>query len=451
MSAVVFVGPTISVKDVRSVIDAVCLPPVAQGDVYRVARQKPRAIGIVDGYFQGAPSVWHKEILWAMGVGIHVFGSASMGALRAAELHAFGMQGIGQIFEGYRDGKLEDDDEVAVTHAPEEFGFEPLSEPMVNIRATLERAEREGAVSGVTAQTLCGVGKSLFYAERTWDALLGKARSDGLSARELQSFKRWLPTGRLDLKREDALAMLTAMNQLLQAGTAPKRVDYDFEWTDAWDKVTVHWSAVSTDLDDGTSLARARILDELRLQGDVFRAAIRRATLRFLALREADRRRMQIDTHAQLAKMTDHRKQRALFRRVDLDDWLSHNQMDISEFEGLMMDEVRVEAVSRLSEPALNEHLIAELKLGGEYARLVERARHKHDALTRVGCTHPEPDETGLNPIQLVAWYFEKRLGQPMPDDMDAYVQELGLSSRTDFYRILAGEHIYLTHNQEES
>jgi hypothetical protein len=50
-----------------------------------------------------------------------------------------------------------------------------------------------------------------------------------------------------------------------------------------------------------------------------------------------------------------------------------------------------------------------------------------------------------------VAWYFEKRLGQPMPDDMDAYVQELGLSSRTDFYRILAGEHIYLAHKQGES
>ena len=59
------------------------------------------AIGIVDGYFEGVLSVWHKEILWAMAEGIHVFGSASMGALRAAELHPFGMHGTGRIFEAF--------------------------------------------------------------------------------------------------------------------------------------------------------------------------------------------------------------------------------------------------------------------------------------------------------------------------------------------------------------
>ncbi len=451
MTAVVFVGPTISVEDVRSVIDADCLPPVAQGDVYRVARQKPRAIGIVDGYFQGVPSVWHKEILWAMGEGIHVFGSASMGALRAAELHAFGMTGVGQIFEDYRDGKLEDDDEVAVVHAPAEFGFKPLSEPMVNIRATLARAKRDGAVSEATAQALCRTGKSLFYPERTWDALLDKARSDGLPARELESFERWLPTGHVDVKREDALAMLTAMHQILQAGTPPKRVAYDFEWTDAWDKVTVHWSAASMELDDGTSLARARILDELRLQGEGFHAASRRATLRVLALREANRQRTQIDMHAQRAKMTDHRKQRGLFSRADLEDWLSHNQMDISQFEDLMGDEVRVEAASRLSNTVLNEHLIAELKLAGDYAEVVARAGHKRDALMKAGQADPEPEDTGMTPIQLVAWYFGKRLGQPEPEDMDAYVEELGLSSRADFYRFLAREYLYSIGNEQES
>ena len=45
-----------------------------------------------------------------------------MGALRAAELHAFGMRGVGRIFEAFRDGELEDDDEVAVVHGPAEPG-----------------------------------------------------------------------------------------------------------------------------------------------------------------------------------------------------------------------------------------------------------------------------------------------------------------------------------------
>jgi len=57
MSAIVFVGPTIPVEEVRRIIDAECRPPVAQGDVYRAALCRPRLIGIVDGYFDGVPPV----------------------------------------------------------------------------------------------------------------------------------------------------------------------------------------------------------------------------------------------------------------------------------------------------------------------------------------------------------------------------------------------------------
>src|SRR5439155_25574779 len=103
MSVYVFTGPTISAAEAARELQAMYLPPAAEGDVYRVARKRPQAIGIIDGYFQSTPPVRHKEILWAMSRGIHVFGSASMGALRAAELASFGMEGVGTIFEFYRD------------------------------------------------------------------------------------------------------------------------------------------------------------------------------------------------------------------------------------------------------------------------------------------------------------------------------------------------------------
>src|SRR6266568_6283294 len=168
-----------------------------------------RASGIVDGFFCGAPSVWHKEILWALSQGIHVFGSGSMGALRAAELHGFGMQGIGRIFEAFRDGVLEDDDEVAVVHGPAEIGFVAASEPMVNIRATLARAEADGFLSTASRRALEVFAKSLFFPHRTWHAILGGAH--GLAEAELARLRSWLPHGRVDQKREDALAMLAAM------------------------------------------------------------------------------------------------------------------------------------------------------------------------------------------------------------------------------------------------
>ncbi len=143
MSVYVFTGPTISASEARRELEAVYLPPAAEGDVYRITLQHPQAIGVIDGYFQSVPTVRHKEILWAMSRGIHIFGSASIGALRAAELFPFGMEGVGTVFELYRDGILEDDDEVAVAHGPADMGYLACSEAMVNIRQTLRKAERD--------------------------------------------------------------------------------------------------------------------------------------------------------------------------------------------------------------------------------------------------------------------------------------------------------------------
>ena len=140
MTVMVFTGPTISAEDAAAHLDATYLPPAEQGDVYRAARERPLVIGIVDGSFERIPAVFHKEILWAMREGIHVFGAASMGALRAAELADFGMVGVGAVFEAYRSGALTDDDEVAVAHATKEASFSASSEAMVNIRATLAAA-----------------------------------------------------------------------------------------------------------------------------------------------------------------------------------------------------------------------------------------------------------------------------------------------------------------------
>jgi hypothetical protein len=76
-----------------------------------------RTIGLIDGFFGNVPAPWHKEILYAMGRGVKVYGAASMGAIRAAELHRYGMKGAGRIFQAYRLGLLTDDDEVCVLHS----------------------------------------------------------------------------------------------------------------------------------------------------------------------------------------------------------------------------------------------------------------------------------------------------------------------------------------------
>ncbi len=223
MTSVVFVGPTLDTKDLAAAAEFIALPPVSQGDVYRAARRRPSAIGIIDGYFSGAPSVWHKEILWAMSEGVPVFGSASMGALRAAELHVFGMRGVGKIFEAFRDGALEDDDEVAVVHGPAEIGYIAASEPMVNIRETLALAEKKGVVRTESRRSLERFAKSLYFGDRNWPVLLDGAAAQGVGESEAAALRDWLPAGRVDQKRLDALAMLAAMRRRLRPASRRAR------------------------------------------------------------------------------------------------------------------------------------------------------------------------------------------------------------------------------------
>ena len=229
--AVIFAGPSLP-PSLRSPNPALHWhPPVKQGDVYQAALTGPAIIGITDGYFEVTPTVWHKEILWAMAQGIHVYGSASIGALRAAELCHFGMIGVGHVFAAYRDGILADDDEVAVLHGPEELDYPAVTEAMVNIRATLDRAAAEGVIDSWLVARVTEMTKALFYKERSWDAIFELATGRGLPPMPLARLAAWLRRGRVDQKRIDALEMTAAIREHLAAGVAPLRVNYHFQDT----------------------------------------------------------------------------------------------------------------------------------------------------------------------------------------------------------------------------
>lgn len=237
MSMFIFTGPTLSAAEVRQHLDAHVLPPAAQGDIYRAAQRKPVAIGIIDGYFERVSAVSHKEILWAMASGVHVLGAASMGALRAVELSLFGMEGVGAVYEAYVGGALDADDEVAVAHAAAEDGYRSLSEAMVNIRATLRAAEQGGALAAATGERLLAIAKGLFYPDRCYPILLRQAAREGVSPAEIEALQSFLPEGRIEQKRRDAIDLLRVMRERFEGGAEPKRVRYHFEPTDAWEVI----------------------------------------------------------------------------------------------------------------------------------------------------------------------------------------------------------------------
>ena len=210
---VVFSGPSLPPAKAPVHAGFEWRPPVRQGDVYRAAQSLPALIGIIDGYFESVATVWHKEILWAMTQGIHVYGAASIGALRAAELADFGMRGVGTIFHQFYTGALADDEEVALLHGPKEVEYVQVTEAMVNVRATVARALQLEVIPQPVATTLLGIAKSLFYKDRTYEAMLSAATAQCISQDALSRFAGWLPNGKIDQKRLDALAMIAAMTE----------------------------------------------------------------------------------------------------------------------------------------------------------------------------------------------------------------------------------------------
>jgi len=444
MTAIVFTGPTLRPEEITGAGDFVPLPPVAQGDVYRAALGRPRAIGIIDGYFAGAPSVWHKEILWTISRGVPVFGSASMGALRAAELHSFGMRGIGRIFEGFRDGVLEDDDEVAVVHGPAEIGFPPASEAMVNIRATLALAEAKGVIGPESRRALEFFAKSLFFADRNWPALLAASSAHGVALPELAALGDWLPEGRVDQKRLDALEMLAAMKSAPAAGE-PASAAFHFEWTHLWDAFVARSEAsASARLADGQL-----ILDELRLEGpEAYRQVEAKALLRMVAASGAVRPD-KVSGDAARAALKRLREQFGLYARADLDRWIAANHLDANALEALIDEEAAVEALRGRAGPAIDARLIDELRLSGAFPRLAQRAREKEAAIA-ASAPLDSSASVGLRSPALRLWYFESRLRRQAPDDAAEYAARIGFADASALDAAIYREWLFLKQKPQD-
>ncbi|MFL6589632.1 MAG: TfuA-like protein [Chthoniobacterales bacterium] len=450
MSVFVFTGPTISPAEARVELEAIYLPPAGEGDVYRVAQKRPQAIGIIDGYFQSVPAVRHKEILWAMSRGIHVFGSASMGALRAAELSDFGMEGVGAIFESFRDGTLEDDDEVAIAHGPPESGFMAGSEAMVNIRETLRKAELADVISKKLRTSLEKIAKDLFYPDRSYPMLLRRAAESGLPEAELTLLREWLPRGQVNQKREDALAMLRLMRERLEDGLEPKAVSYWFEHTAMWETACRQSGELRLDAGAESRLVLLEsLVDELRVKGDAYKQQTLLALERYFAIREANRLGMTVTTEARKQAELAFRRENDLADAGQLERWMTANGLGPHEFDSLMMDEARVRWVHRLTRLVSVSSLPEQLRLTGDYPRLLARAEAKSRWLESVGSQDPSLETAGLTESELLQWYFEKDSTRPVPSDLNSYAQDLGFATVHAFRRALLREYLYTQHEKK--
>jgi len=160
--AILFAGPSICGLTIPSQVEL--RPPAVCGDLAALVADPPAAVGLVDGHFGIAPTVWHKEILNLLASGVRVLGAASLGAIRAAELAEAGMEGIGAIYAAYRSGTLERDDAVMVLQAPADYGFAPLTLPLVDAEYTLLGIACDPAARRMMQRVVRTMG----YEQRSW-------------------------------------------------------------------------------------------------------------------------------------------------------------------------------------------------------------------------------------------------------------------------------------------
>ncbi len=206
---VLFVGPSLPDAEVLAGPGFLVRPPAVRGDVYRAAQDGATAIGLVDGNFEHVAPVWHKELLFALGAGVTVYGAASMGALRALECEAFGMVAIGRIVEWYRQGLLDDDADVAQIHGPAELHYPGLSVPQANLLATLRALLRAGRIDVQEADALEAAGKAIHFKDRTFGSVAAAARLPRETRRK--DIEDLLCAHAVDQKRADALDLIDVM------------------------------------------------------------------------------------------------------------------------------------------------------------------------------------------------------------------------------------------------
>jgi hypothetical protein len=357
------------------------------------------------------------------------------------------MEGVGAIFEAYRDGALQDDDEVAVVVGPPEMDYASLSEAIVNIRATLARAEAEGIIEPATRAVLETIAKDLFYPERSYPLLLKHAAGLGLPQGELDALQGWLPAGRIDQKREDALAMLRVIRQRLAEGLPSKHVTFSFEETVYWDNVRRYAGELQLDGDaDANTVLGTAVLEELRLEGS-YSTLQQQAMLRLLALDEARRQNMAVTPEDLEAVETAFRRGQGLIEEELLERWKERHHLDDGRFRRLLQEEVLFDRLRERRALRVMTYLPEYLHANGIYSRLFERARDKQRSLESRGLENPGLSDAGIPEDGLLHWYFERRLGRPVPADVAYYARSEGFGDRAAFIRALLREYCYLEGN----
>jgi len=196
---------------------------------------------------------------------------------------------------------------------------------------------------------------------------------------------------------------------------------------------TAMWEAAKRRADalprDGAAGSRPTlepVLDEIRLAGPgAYEVACCRSLLRVFAADFAGREGVAIDGERLHDAVAAFRISRNLEQGSELTRFLADNDLSAEEFDRLIVTDEMVRWACGQAEWAAFGDLLDDLRLNGEYAQLVARARAKLD--------DDVPPGTPAERQAAIEWYFAQRRGTAVPDDLAGYAQSCGFPDEQAF------------------
>ena len=420
---IVFTGPSLGHDETRALAPgAVVLPPVCQGDLSSAwEKYSPKAVVVIDGEFGQSLSVWHKEVLVVLNSGVRVFGASSMGALRAAELQRFGMEGIGVIFRHYAEGFVTADEDVALLHSDAENGWRSLTWPMVNVWATIRHLRDQGLVSRDGCDALQAGADALHFTQRSRTALRQKLLIQGRAdAGELvDAFVAHF----VDQKKVDAIeAVTTALN--LNNVPRPAHDTPLHLYGRIGEAMMVSDTLVPS---AGHPLRRYQLVNDVAMHDTDFERLSQRALDRAVVLDYA------LEAGIEPTPEEVDRESNRFFATIgvsaeDIPAWIAANDFGPGEFERFLTDEARRRHMQRWAlDVRLYERnrkiIVDQLRLENRYVDAVKAAsRRRQLADARPAIDWPTDSQT-LGELLLTHSVAAK--WQP-PDKLDVLVSDHG-------------------------
>ncbi|MFW2438911.1 MAG: TfuA-like protein [Arenicellales bacterium] len=187
-------------------------PPVRNGDLQTLCSDvRPGTALILDGLFGSELAINPTEIRQAMEAGWQVYGAASMGAMRAAELWPLGMIGLGDVYNLLRSGCLSSDADMAVLYVSTHFREATIS--MVHIQFLLNHMHRCHHLPTLQARKMKLAAQHIYWTERTLGQVLAAWHSIAIEEQHINIFSQLVGDPSLHPKKRDgyyATAILLA-------------------------------------------------------------------------------------------------------------------------------------------------------------------------------------------------------------------------------------------------